>query len=57
MQVELKEQAKTSKLNNSSSIYIPGEIIEKFNWKKGKTEFDVLIDFLTQTIAFKRKQN
>lgn len=54
MKVVLNEQTKTSRLNNSSSIYIPSDIVEKFNWKKGKTEFALYVDFIQQVVAIKK---
>lgn len=51
MEFELKQQAITVKLNSSNAIRLPASLRDKFNLKKGD-EFDVYLDFITQTIAF-----
>ncbi len=54
MDINLVEQMKTGKLNASNCLYVPGPIRDKFNLKKGETEFKIYVDVFNSIIAFKK---
>ncbi|MFW6030416.1 MAG: AbrB/MazE/SpoVT family DNA-binding domain-containing protein, partial [Halanaerobiales bacterium] len=47
MKADLKLQTKVSKINNSGSVYVPSDVLRRFNIKKGQ-EMNIYIDFINQ---------